>query len=490
MADSRVKKMVVISQAMYNSLMSRRPELNPNPLKTSGEGEMGVVFQNTERKNAALDRMRKGADDESLIANKMGKSNLLQGLSDDDDDNETTGGDGSLETTGGEEYLKNRLYQKLRKLTSKKGQESQVVALAERLLTEDGSQIYPDHVVLNGIRYSILNFCDLVKSAISQKKPDFVQNYAHFIQFLAETGFPPTYIANVYMKRALQQVNRSTRPLIPFKTEQPSVRSELPSPITAESTRLGETTRFKSALGTTNFFSDVGEDEEEEDREESRGFGSPPQTSTVAPVALNVPQMLRDQSEISGLVHIPAGISSPQVSTSTPINRKGAIASTPINRNWLPTNRTPSAHSSAPTKSARNRPEVGNSSKSFIERASPLARSLVEQVAPITDWVKSAAELAKRRRSTPVSPIRKSPGIAVQQSSNRTYFGSPRSSFASPAGQSSFASESELRPLPPPPPILKNRKARKKEESEEEEEEDLPIPAVRKSSRVKKPKKN
>ena len=259
MANSHVKKMVVISEALYKTLTN---------MQSTSRFKSNTEFSNMQDNIEGLDRLRQE------------KENLLAEDDDDDDDNEE-------KNEEGEEFLKSRLYKKLKKLTSKKLQ-SQIVALAERILNESTSQITPRYVALGSSQYSILNFCDLLKLLISQRKPDLIQNYGNFLSYLHNIAFPMSYINNSYVKSGLRDLESRTgsssinAATSPFSLGTPigtTIKTEVSSPLTSRSgpstSRGSFSDRFGSPIrytGREEGFSDVEEGQEQDDDDDNDDF--------------------------------------------------------------------------------------------------------------------------------------------------------------------------------------------------------------------------
>ena len=249
---SHVKKMVVISEAYYRTLTKMQPEPGTD-----------TQFSNMQENIEGLDRIRRE------------KENLLAGDEDESDEEGKTNDDG-------EELLKARLYKKLKRLTTKKLQ-SQIVALAERILNESTAQITPRYVALGSSQYSILNFCDLLKLMTSQRKPDLIQNYGNFLSYLHNISFPMSYINNAYVKTGLRELERRTGSAVNVATSPFSLGTSFGTTVKTESStplssRGGPSTSRissrSSRLGTPIFysgreegFSDVEEQDDNDDDE-------------------------------------------------------------------------------------------------------------------------------------------------------------------------------------------------------------------------------
>ena len=132
----------------------------------------------------------------------------------DDNDDDDDGGNNS-----GWGKLKSQLFRKLKSLTATKLQ-SRIFSLAERILNEEGSEIHMNSVILGGHTFPVLNFCDLLKLTISQRKLNFVQHLDEFIDFLYRVNFPYSYIANSELQKLLRERREEQgTPAKPFKRE-------------------------------------------------------------------------------------------------------------------------------------------------------------------------------------------------------------------------------------------------------------------------------
>ena len=95
-----------------------------------------------------------------------------------------------------------------------------IISLAERILNEEGSEIHVNSVILGGHTFPVLNFCDLLKLTISQRKLNFVQHLDQFIDFLYRVNFLYSYIANRELQRLLRERREDQgTPGKPFKRE-------------------------------------------------------------------------------------------------------------------------------------------------------------------------------------------------------------------------------------------------------------------------------
>ena len=187
------------------------------------------VFKNVTEGNAGLDELRKEQElHKKELKDHIGDDDGDEGMSrdhdDDDDDNKANedDDDDDDDADGGNSgwgKLKSELFRKLKSLTAVKLQ-SRIISLAERILNEEGSQIHLNSVILGGHTFPVLNFCDLLKLTISQRKLNFVQHLDEFVDFLYRANFPYSYIANSELQKLLR-VRREERgtPAKQFKRE-------------------------------------------------------------------------------------------------------------------------------------------------------------------------------------------------------------------------------------------------------------------------------
>ena len=276
------------------------------------------------------------------------------------------------------------------------------VAIASRILGEPNADVYSDYVQLGRQSYSRLNFCDLVKTLVTQRKPDSLPNLEPFLQYLHEVDFPIPFVTNDYLKqilrsKAVMRVRHNSTLDQYLEPSDPTQGAEAgPSTLGAagytpfrRNIRLtsdseDETQPFVTPYGKRPRVDEDDDDEEDEDQDFKTPAGS-----------------RRGSVSFSSPIVSPISRSAAPVVTPSRANMRTRLFSTPkpgsgkkVSRGKQSTPKRPKLglyQKITPSKQGKPKPLISPGPN----RRPLMSRRLVESVQPSVSWVENVGEVEK-----------------------------------------------------------------------------------------------
>ena len=241
MAYNNVKRMVVITEAMFSKLMNQRADISSKEITTLTEPNSD--FNNLKRVNQDIDTIR--FQREANANSNANNNDTIPNYSIANTTSNTLNTSLQPETgdwdRGGRDDDENRMFlEKIRNLSPQKIQ-NRMLALTNRILNEPQVRVNRGNLEYGTFSFPVLNFYDFFEAALSQRKPHYIQDLDRFVSFYRTLKLPISYISNRYIREQLvtqktesQDIETedlaSESPFHPFSPSQFHIRADSSDP--------------------------------------------------------------------------------------------------------------------------------------------------------------------------------------------------------------------------------------------------------------------
>lgn len=198
---AHVKKMVVITESLYNNLLLKN-QIKKNSI--ASVTEIDPVFNNQKTSIDGLDALRQekekedeeaGGEDGNLTTQPVISVRPHPSFRDES----------SLQQPESEYNEQEQILEGIKNLAPAKMQH-RITLMAKRLVNDPNVELTGNKIFLRGKEVSLLNLFDFISVCVSQRKPDYIQNLDFFIDFLYESNFPTSYFQNKYIRASVNEL--------------------------------------------------------------------------------------------------------------------------------------------------------------------------------------------------------------------------------------------------------------------------------------------